>query len=216
MATQRPFLYIHTSMKRPRRTYGFPPSIPFILKIPVTITVFPCRFAVINSGRTCCTPADFTSTRTSGFVMSRPSKSTYKKELSSNVSIAVTSLISAARAHAFSRARILDRVPESENSSCAPRGSSAVASTINEQAAKFAAQRLIEPVSAVRVFSLRVPEPLRPALHLRLISGTSTLEDRMSRISLIAPEAASPEVEEIYDKVLRGKPGNAQKALAHR
>ena len=38
----------------------------------------------------------------------------------------------------------------------------------------------------------------------------------MSRISLIAPEAASPEVEEIYDKVLRGKPGNAQKALAHR
>lgn len=38
----------------------------------------------------------------------------------------------------------------------------------------------------------------------------------MARISLIAPEAASPEVREIYDKVLRGKPGNAQKALAHR
>lgn len=38
----------------------------------------------------------------------------------------------------------------------------------------------------------------------------------MARISLVAPEAASPEVREIYDKVLRGKPGNAQMALAHR
>jgi uncharacterized peroxidase-related enzyme len=38
----------------------------------------------------------------------------------------------------------------------------------------------------------------------------------MSRISLIAPESASPEVREIYDTALRGKPGNVQKALAHR
>ena len=38
----------------------------------------------------------------------------------------------------------------------------------------------------------------------------------MPRIPLIAPEAASPEVAEIYEKTLRGKPGNAQKALAHR
>ena len=38
----------------------------------------------------------------------------------------------------------------------------------------------------------------------------------MTRISLIAPEIASPEVKDIYDKMLRGKPGNAQKALAHR
>ena len=38
----------------------------------------------------------------------------------------------------------------------------------------------------------------------------------MARISLIAPEAASPEVREIYDTTLRGKPGNIQKALAHR
>lgn len=38
----------------------------------------------------------------------------------------------------------------------------------------------------------------------------------MARISLIAPEAASPEVREIYDTMLRGKPGNVQKALAHR
>ncbi|MGA7475264.1 MAG: carboxymuconolactone decarboxylase family protein [Candidatus Sulfotelmatobacter sp.] len=38
----------------------------------------------------------------------------------------------------------------------------------------------------------------------------------MARISLIAPEAASPEVREIYDTTLRGKPGNVQKALAHR
>ena len=38
----------------------------------------------------------------------------------------------------------------------------------------------------------------------------------MSRISLIEPESATPEVKEIYEKALRGKPGNAQKALAHR
>jgi uncharacterized peroxidase-related enzyme len=38
----------------------------------------------------------------------------------------------------------------------------------------------------------------------------------MARIPLIGPEAASPEVAEIYEKTLRGKPGNAQKALAHR
>ncbi len=38
----------------------------------------------------------------------------------------------------------------------------------------------------------------------------------MARIGLVAPESASPEVLEIYEKALRGKPGNAQKALAHR
>ena len=38
----------------------------------------------------------------------------------------------------------------------------------------------------------------------------------MARISLISPESANPEVKEIYEKTLRGKPGNAQKALAHR
>src|ERR1700722_3530159 len=38
----------------------------------------------------------------------------------------------------------------------------------------------------------------------------------MARITLIAPESASPEINEIYEKALRGKPGNAQKALAHR
>src|SRR6202011_5168135 len=38
----------------------------------------------------------------------------------------------------------------------------------------------------------------------------------MARISLIAPETAAPEVKEIYEKTLRGKPGNTQKALAHR
>ncbi|HTS37756.1 MAG TPA: carboxymuconolactone decarboxylase family protein [Candidatus Solibacter sp.] len=38
----------------------------------------------------------------------------------------------------------------------------------------------------------------------------------MARIKLIAPEDASPEVKEFYEKTLRGKPGNAQKALAHR
>jgi uncharacterized peroxidase-related enzyme len=38
----------------------------------------------------------------------------------------------------------------------------------------------------------------------------------MARISLIEAESATPEVKEIYEKALRGKPGNAQKALAHR
>ena len=38
----------------------------------------------------------------------------------------------------------------------------------------------------------------------------------MARIALIEPENAAPEVKEIYDKILKGKPGNIQKALAHR
>ncbi|MFY9947160.1 MAG: carboxymuconolactone decarboxylase family protein [Candidatus Sulfotelmatobacter sp.] len=38
----------------------------------------------------------------------------------------------------------------------------------------------------------------------------------MARISLITPESASPQVREIYDTTLRGKPGNVQKTLAHR
>src|SRR5437763_17192651 len=37
----------------------------------------------------------------------------------------------------------------------------------------------------------------------------------MARIALIEPEHANPEVKEIYDDTHRGKPGNAQKALAH-
>jgi len=38
----------------------------------------------------------------------------------------------------------------------------------------------------------------------------------MPRISLIEPAQASSEVKEIYDGKLKGKPGNIQKALAHR
>src|SRR5437868_14096191 len=38
----------------------------------------------------------------------------------------------------------------------------------------------------------------------------------MARIALIEPEHANPEVKQIYDGTLRGKPGNVQKALAHR
>ena len=38
----------------------------------------------------------------------------------------------------------------------------------------------------------------------------------MARIGLIEAENATPEVKEIYEKTLRSKPGNAQKALAHR
>jgi uncharacterized peroxidase-related enzyme len=40
--------------------------------------------------------------------------------------------------------------------------------------------------------------------------------ERMARISLISPENAVADVKEIYEKTLRGKPGNVQKALAHR
>jgi uncharacterized peroxidase-related enzyme len=38
----------------------------------------------------------------------------------------------------------------------------------------------------------------------------------MARVTLIEPEQASPEVKEIYDNKLKGKPGSIQKALAHR
>src|SRR6202044_4208612 len=38
----------------------------------------------------------------------------------------------------------------------------------------------------------------------------------MARIGLISQEDANPEVKEIYEKTLRGKPANVQKALAHR
>lgn len=38
----------------------------------------------------------------------------------------------------------------------------------------------------------------------------------MARIGLIGLDTASAEVKEIYEKTLRGKPGNVQKALAHR
>jgi len=38
----------------------------------------------------------------------------------------------------------------------------------------------------------------------------------MARIALIEAASASAEVKEIYETTLRGKPGNVQKALAHR
>jgi uncharacterized peroxidase-related enzyme len=38
----------------------------------------------------------------------------------------------------------------------------------------------------------------------------------MANISLIEPGSANDEVKDIYEKTLRGKPGNVQKALAHR
>lgn len=38
----------------------------------------------------------------------------------------------------------------------------------------------------------------------------------MARIALIEFEQASPEIKEIYEQKLKGKPGNVQKALAHR
>jgi uncharacterized peroxidase-related enzyme len=38
----------------------------------------------------------------------------------------------------------------------------------------------------------------------------------MARIALIEPEQAPPEVKEIYEQKLKGKPGSVHKALAHR
>jgi uncharacterized peroxidase-related enzyme len=38
----------------------------------------------------------------------------------------------------------------------------------------------------------------------------------MSRIRLVSSEDAPPDVQEIFERTLRGKPGNSHKALAHR
>jgi alkylhydroperoxidase family enzyme len=37
----------------------------------------------------------------------------------------------------------------------------------------------------------------------------------MARITLVERDAATAEIKEIYEKVLKGKPGNVQKAMAH-
>lgn len=37
----------------------------------------------------------------------------------------------------------------------------------------------------------------------------------MARVVYIEPQNAPPEVEDIYQKVFKGKPGNLQKAMAH-
>jgi alkylhydroperoxidase family enzyme len=41
-------------------------------------------------------------------------------------------------------------------------------------------------------------------------------EEKMARLSYIELEQASPEVREIYQTMLGGKPGSVQKLLAHR
>jgi len=38
----------------------------------------------------------------------------------------------------------------------------------------------------------------------------------MARVSYVEPDQATPEVKEIYQNIFRGRPGNAQKVLAHR
>ncbi len=38
----------------------------------------------------------------------------------------------------------------------------------------------------------------------------------MARVAYVEPGQAPPEVREIYDQVSKGKPGNVQKAMAHR
>jgi uncharacterized peroxidase-related enzyme len=55
-----------------------------------------------------------------------------------------------------------------------------------------------------------------PTLLYYTDCNSHSREVLMARIALVEPENATPEVKEIYEKTLRGKPGNAQKALAHR
>jgi alkylhydroperoxidase family enzyme len=38
----------------------------------------------------------------------------------------------------------------------------------------------------------------------------------MARVTYVEPRNAPAQVKEVYDRVLKGKPGNIQKALAHR
>ena len=61
-----------------------------------------------------------------------------------------------------------------------------------------------------------IPERCLPPLAYYTDCNSHSREVLMARIALIEPENATPEVKEIYEKALRGKPGNAQKALAHR
>src|SRR5271156_4075386 len=61
-----------------------------------------------------------------------------------------------------------------------------------------------------------IPERCLPPLAYYTDCNSYSREVLMARIALIEPENATPEVKEIYEKALRGKPGNAQKALAHR
>jgi uncharacterized peroxidase-related enzyme len=62
-----------------------------------------------------------------------------------------------------------------------------------------------------------VPLHCSPTMSVMIDSARSRIvEDSMARITLVAAENGPPEVQEIYEKTLRGKPGNAQKALAHR
>jgi hypothetical protein len=51
---------------------------------------------------------------------------------------------------------------------------------------------------------------------LALLYGPVQEEIAMARLPYVEVKDASPEVREIYDKVLRGQPGSVQKLLAHR
>ena len=69
--------------------------------------------------------------------------------------------------------------------------------------------------SAFPAFSVGCNRESRERLVLLYYESTCQ-EVSVARISLVSAENASPEVHEIYEKTLRGKPGNVQKALAHR
>lgn len=52
--------------------------------------------------------------------------------------------------------------------------------------------------------------------HLLYEGNSQRGEARMPRISLIESDAAGPEVKQIYETTLKGKPANVHKAMAHR
>src|SRR5205085_3563269 len=67
------------------------------------------------------------------------------------------------------------------------------------------------PASPAPIIRIRVN--LSPVVYYRCAQQGRT---QMARISLIESDKASPEVKEIYEGKLKGKPGSVQKALAHR
>jgi uncharacterized peroxidase-related enzyme len=57
---------------------------------------------------------------------------------------------------------------------------------------------------------------LRKVVFYYTDADSLSSEALVARIALIEPEQATPEVKEIYEQKLKGKPGSVQKALAHR
>ncbi len=76
MQIQDPFLLIHVSMKRSRRTTDLPPLVPLTAITPIAMAVFPKTRTVSDSGATCSSLPldDLTLARNSDFWCRRPYK----------------------------------------------------------------------------------------------------------------------------------------------